>query len=210
MKDRLNRDFVALWLGVAEDGPANAERICRSLLDHYAEPGRHYHTIDHVNHCLGQARLVTELVPDVSALNLAIWFHDCVYDPMARDNEARSAELFRKLAAPVMRPPLVADVERLVLVTQAGQGPRQADESYMVDIDLSSFGLPWEPFLADSRAVRAERPDLTDGQYAVQQSRFLNGLLERESVFSTGFFRARYEDVARSNIGRYLEVIQRR
>jgi predicted metal-dependent HD superfamily phosphohydrolase len=210
MKDRLKGEFVELWLGVAADGPANAGRICQSLLAHYAEPGRHYHTIDHVNHCLDQARLVTDLLPDSSALNLAIWFHDCVYDPMARDNEARSAALFREFAAPVMSPPMVDDVERLVLVTQAGQAPRQADEGYMVDIDLSSFGLPWEPFLADSLAVRAERPHLTDGQYAVQQARFLNSLLERESIFATDFFRARYEDVARSNIGRYLDVIAHR
>lgn len=210
MKAQLKNEFIELWLGVAEDEPANAGHICQSLLEHYAEPGRHYHTIDHVNHCLGQARLVTDLLPDVSALKLAIWFHDCVYDPLARDNEARSAALFRELAAPVMTPLLVDDVERLVLVTQAGQAPRHADESYMIDIDLSSFGLPWDPFLADSLAVRAERPHLTDDQYVVQQSRFLNGLLERESVFSTDFFRARYEDVARSNIDRYLGLIGRR
>ncbi len=210
MKDRLKSDFIDLWLGVSEDQPANAERICQSLLDLYAEPGRHYHTIGHVNHCLGQARLMAELLPDVNALNLAIWFHDCVYDPLARDNEARSAALFRELAAPVTTPSLVHDVERLVLVTQAGQAPRQADESYMVDIDLSSFGLPWDLFLADSLAVRAERPHLSEEQYAVQQALFLNGLLERESVFATDFFRVRYEDVARSNIGRYLGLIGQR
>jgi predicted metal-dependent HD superfamily phosphohydrolase len=210
MNDRLKSEFIDLWLRVSADQPANAERICQSLLDHYAEPGRHYHTIGHVNHCLGQARLMAELLPDVNALDLAIWFHDCVYDPLARDNEARSAALFRELAAPVMKPSLVHDVERLVLVTQAGQAPRQADESYMVDIDLSSFGLPWDLFLADSLAVRAERPHLSDNQYAVQQALFLNGLLERESVFSTEFFRVRYEDVARSNIGRYLGFIGQR
>lgn len=198
---------MALWLGVADDEPGRAERVCQALLDRYAEPGRHYHTINHVNHCLGQARLMAGLLPDVAALNLAIWFHDCVYDPMGRDNEARSAELFRELAAPVMASPLVDDVERLVLVTRAGQAPRQADESYMVDIDLSSFGLPWEAFLADSLDVRAERPHLTDGQYAVQQSRFLNSLLQRDAVFATDFFRERYEDVARANISRYLESI---
>jgi len=126
---------------------------------------------------------------------------------MARDNEARSAALFRELASPVMTASIEDDVERLVLVTKAGQHPQQEDESYMVDIDLSSFGLPWEPFLADSLAVRAERQHLTDEQYAVQQSRFLEGLLQRDAVFTTGFFRDRYEHIARSNISRYLEAI---
>lgn len=198
---------MTLWLGVADDLPEHAEHVCQLLLDRYAEPGRQYHTIDHVRHCLGQSRLVTELLPDASTLNLAIWFHDAVYELQAADNESRSAELFRELASPVMTAPRVDDVERLVLVTQAGQLPRRTDEAFMVDIDLSSFGLPWEPFLADSLAVRAERPHLTDGQYAAQQSRFLNGLLQRDAVFVTDFFRERYEDVARSNIRRYLETI---
>ncbi|MCJ7451243.1 MAG: hypothetical protein MUO39_02040 [Steroidobacteraceae bacterium] len=207
MNDRLKSEFMALWLGVADDEPAHAEHVCQVLLDRYAEPGRHYHNLDHVEHCLGQARLVTGLLPDTSALKLAIWFHDSVYNPLARDNEARSAALFRELASPVMTSPIEDDVERLVLVTQAGQLPQRDDESYMVDIDLSSFGLPWEPFLADSLAVRAERPHLTDEQYAVQQSRFLNGLLQRDAVFTTEFFRKRYEEFARSNISRYLEAI---
>jgi len=207
VNDQLISEFMALWLGVSDDEPARAGQVCQALLDLYAEPGRHYHNLDHVRHCLGQARLVAGLLPDTSALNLAIWFHDCVYDPMARDNEARSAALFRELASPVMASSIEDDVERLVLVTKAGQRPQREDESYMVDIDLSSFGLPWEPFLADSLAVRAERQHLTDEQYAVQQSRFLEGLLQRDAVFTTGFFRDRYEHIARSNISRYLEAI---
>ena len=208
--ERLKREFETLWLAVAEDDPAHADHVCQVLTGHYSEPGRYYHNLAHVNHCLGQARLVAGLLPDVHALELAIWFHDVVYDPRAHDNEARSATLFRELSGPVMAAAIVDHVERLVLVTQAGRTPRQADEACMVDIDYSSFGLPWEPFLADSLAVRAERSHLTDEQYVVQQSGMLQGLLRREAVFTTELFRARYEDTARSNIARYLELIGRR
>lgn len=207
MSARLAEEFTALWLAASDDPPPHAAQVCQALLERYAEPARHYHTIDHVSHCLDQARLVSGMLPDDRALRLAIWFHDCVYDPLARDNEARSAALFRELGSPVMSASLVDDVERLVLVTQAGQAPRQADERYMVDIDLSSFGRPWEPFLADSLAVRAERPHLSEAQYAVEQTRFLDGLLRRDAVFVTELFRDRYEQVARANIIRYLDVI---
>lgn len=210
LAERMHPEFVALWLAVADDDPAHTGQIFQMLTDHYSAPGRHYHNLDHVNHCLGQGRLVTGLLPDTRALEIAIWFHDVVYDVQAGDNEARSATLFRQLAGPVMAAALVDDVERLVLVTRAGRTPSQADEEYMVDIDLSSFGLPWAPFLADSLAVRAERSHLTDDQYATRQSRMLTGLLRREAVFRTDLFRARYEDTARSNIARYLELISRR
>lgn len=209
MSDAHESGFTTLWLGVSSDGPARSRQVYRSLADRYAEPGRRYHTMDHVQQCLSQASLVTELIPGSAALELAIWFHDAVYDALASDNEARSAALFRNLAGPVMPGPLVADVARLILVTQSGQAPLQADEDFMVDIDYTSFGLPWEAFLADSLAVRAERPQLTDVQYAVQQSRFLEGLLNRDVLYRTEFFRARYEDNARSNIARYLAMIGR-
>jgi predicted metal-dependent HD superfamily phosphohydrolase len=210
MKDRLKREFTALWLAVADDAPANAARVFEALVDHYAEPGRHYHNLDHVNHCLEQVRLVEGLIPQVHAIKLAIWFHDSVYDPLATDNEAESAAFFRDLAGRVMSAHVVDDVTRLIMVTKSGRVPDRADEAFMIDIDYSSFGLPWEPFLADSLAVRAERPHLTDEQYSVQQSRMLTGLLHRDVVFRTDVFRARYEDGARSNIGRYLDLIARR
>jgi predicted metal-dependent HD superfamily phosphohydrolase len=209
VKDGLRSEFTTLWLAGADDEPANAGRVAQVLLDHYSQSGRHYHNLDHVNHCLDQSRLVEGLLANVRALNLAIWFHDSVYDPMASDNEAKSAMLFRELAGRAMTDSLIDDVVRLILVTGSGQVPRQADEAFMVDIDHSSFGLPWEPFLADSLAVRAERTHLTDEQYSIQQSRMLTGLLEREAVFVTDFFRARYEHVARSNISRYLAMIAR-
>jgi predicted metal-dependent HD superfamily phosphohydrolase len=210
VQDALRSEFTTLWLAGAEDEPANAGRVFQALLDHYSQPGRHYHNLDHVNHCLDQSRLVAGLLADVRALNLAIWFHDSVYDPLASDNEAKSAVFFREHAARAMTDSLVDAVVRLILVTKAGQVPRQADEAFMVDIDHSSFGLPWEPFLVDSLAVRAERTHLTDEQYSIQQSRMLTGLLDRESVFATDFFRARYEHIARLNISRYLAMIGRR
>ena len=79
------------------------------------------------------------------------------------------------------------------------------------DGDRDSCGdqlaLPWGQFYADSLAVRAERPDLSDEQFAGQQSRFLAHLLDRETLYRTKFFRSLYEDVARANIARYVRML---
>ena len=104
----------------------------------------------------------------------------------------------------------VDDVERLVLATRYGELPRRDDEAWIIDIDYSSFALPWEEFLRDSQAVRAERPDLGDGDFAIQQSRFLESLLARPFLYHTDFFRERCESQARRNIAGYLETLRRR
>lgn len=206
--DPLLRQFLDLWLHAGSaDGPA-ARHVADVVFGHYREPARRYHTLDHVAHCLSQADLAAAGLPDVDSIRLAIWFHDVVYLPSAVDNEARSAELFRELAHPVLPGPVVDDVARLILVTRYGEQARREDEAWMVDIDYSSFGLPWEEFLRDSRAVRDERADLDDAGYAAQHAPFLENLLVRERLYQTGFFRDRYEASARDNITRYLGMIR--
>jgi predicted metal-dependent HD superfamily phosphohydrolase len=93
-------------------------------------------------------------------------------------------------------------------VTRYGETPSRDDEAYLQDIDYSSFGLPWDEFLRDSLAVRAERPDLTDAEFAGPHSRFLADLLGRNTLYYTEFFRSRCDSVARANIARYLQMIR--
>ena len=210
LQDSLMRHFVALWQRVGSGDEADARHVADAVFARYAEPARRYHTLDHVAHCLRQADLAESELPDADAIRLAIWFHDLVYEPSATDNEARSAQLMRELALPGPPVALVDDVTRLILVTRHGESPRRADEAWMVDIDYSSFGLPWEEFLRDSRAVREERIDLDDARYSGQHSKFLESLLARERLYQTGFFRERYEAPARDNIARYLGMLRRR
>jgi predicted metal-dependent HD superfamily phosphohydrolase len=208
MTAELQRSLVSLWLRVTSHDEAQASRVCESVVDRYREPARRYHTLTHIRHCLDQAAMAASLLPDADTIALGIWFHDVVYVPAAGDNEVCSAALFRELAGPVMSRPRLDDVERLILVTRFGEMPRRDDEAYMADIDYSSFGLPWDRFYSDSLAVRAERPDLSDEQFAGPQSRFLVSLLDRATLYRTEFFRSRYESIARSNIARYLRTLQ--
>ncbi|MFO1406578.1 MAG: TIR domain-containing protein [Steroidobacteraceae bacterium] len=188
-------------------GEAAAADLGASLRARYREPARRYHTLDHIRHCLAEAGRVASLVPDADTLGLALWFHDSVYEPASPDNEARSAEYAATALSPHLPGARVDDVVRLVRVTRYGETPRVEDEAWMVDVDYSSFGRPWDEFLRDSRAVREERPDLGDADFAVQQGRFLEELLARSQIYHTPFFRERCEARARENIRRYLGML---
>ena len=172
----------------------------------YREPHRRYHSPQHIRHCLREFDLAAGHLEDRDAVEMALWFHDVVWEARAvpSSNERRSAELFEDRLGEAVTPEFRDTVYRLVMVTVYPSEPSTADEGYLVDIDLSSFGLSWEEFRRDSQAVRDEVPHLTDEEFFPKQHRFLRMLLGRENFFVTDFFAARYEKVARDNIERLL------
>ena len=73
----------------------------------------------------------------------------------------------------------------------------------MVDIDLSSFGLPWEDFLRDSQHLREESTQISDADYYRKQGEFRACLLARPRFYQTYFFSQRYEQQAHDNLDKY-------
>lgn len=204
--------FVTLWQRrlPAAVAPYGSD-VHRELVQRYSEPHRFYHTCEHVAHCLCQHGRAANLMIDPDAVEMAIWFHDAVYRPGAPDNEQRSADLFVARAggeAPATA--FVRSVYDLVLVTVHRDAPDCRDARYMVDIDLSGFGLPWEQFRADSEAVRREYSHLRDAEFYPGQMAFLQSLLDRPTLYCTEYFRSGCEQQARANIQGYLAELRRR
>ena len=74
-----------------------AAETTRFLVNAYSEPQRHYHTLQHVKHMLESLHGVQPCLNEemVMTVELAIWFHDCVYDPYVKEagkNERDSME----------------------------------------------------------------------------------------------------------------------
>ncbi len=135
---------------------------------------------------------------------MALWFHDAIYDPQATNNELKSAELFRQCSRGIASSSFRDDVSRLIMATRHGEPPAREDERWVVDVDLSSLGAPRDVFERESDAVRRECTHLSDAQFIAGQCRFLQSLLARPSIYTTNFFRERYEGSARQNIARQL------
>ena len=198
--------FEALWSRRIGDG---AGAVFDELEALYGEPHRRYHTAAHIEHCLGQFDLAAGRMDDPDAVEMALWFHDAIYDVPGKENELRSAELFAQRAAGRGSEQFRSKVHRLIMATcHLDSPPATLDESFMVDIDLSSFGRPWEEFLRDSRAVRAELPHLADAEFHPRQSKFLGSLASRPVFCFTEFFRERHEARARANIERLCAKLE--
>ena len=157
---------------------------------------------------MGMFDACKSLAANPDALELAVWFHDVIFEPDQADNERRSADLYLQLSDGVQADEMRRLVERLIMATlHDGNSLQDPDAVYMVDIDLSSFGLSWEEFLRDSENLRRENANLSDAEYYRRKKEFQNCLLDKERFYRSDFFAERLENQARSNLSRYFEFV---
>jgi predicted metal-dependent HD superfamily phosphohydrolase len=203
MRNRLDGAWRALWerLGAKGDpGPPFADLVAR-----YSEPHRAYHTLAHVAHCLDEFEAARSEARDAAAVELALWTHDAVYDPRAKDNEEKSAELavatVRQAGLPEALGRKVADMIRASTHRAA---PDDSDTRLFADVDLSILGQPAPVFDEYERQVRKEYAWVPGFLFSAGRGAILRSFLERPAIYGTDLFRGKYEKAARANLTRSL------
>jgi len=196
--------FTDLWRRrVASPPSPDGVRVFADLCRLYNAPYRRYHNLGHIVDCLRLVDEVGPLLDNRDAVEFGLWFHDAVYDTGVTTNEWRSAELFLEVSAGAT----FAFRHRVcghILATRHMGTVRGNDRCFLVDIDLSGFGAPWEEFMRNGALLREESSDQPDARYHAGQVMFLTALQKRRHFFLTEYFRARYEAVARANLDRLL------
>ncbi|MEM7167672.1 MAG: N-methyl-D-aspartate receptor NMDAR2C subunit [Planctomycetota bacterium] len=166
----------------------------------YSEPHRHYHNLDHIDVCL---RLLAEAPHDHDdsvPLQLAIWFHDAVYQPLRGDNEEESAALAKQRLTALDAPKdLVTTVADLILVTKHDREPTTASEKLLLDIDLNVLGAARSCFEEYEAAIRREYRRVPGPLYRRKRKAILQAFLARPALYHTSGFRQR-EGPARANL----------
>ena len=196
--------WLSFWAILGAKGDPG--QVFSDLDRRYKEPGRFYHTWDHVSDCLGELPAARSLCDSPLAVELALWFHDAVCDPRAADNEERSARLARNAAAAMGIDPALADLSaRLILCTahgaeSSGEEDGDRDSAVVQDIDLAILGRQPRMFTAYERNIRREYSFLTEREYREGRVRVLGRFLSRRRVYRTDMFHRRYEEAARRNL----------
>lgn len=199
--------WAALWrrLGaIANPTPAYAETCAR-----YAEPHRHYHTLEHIAATLTLLDGARAHLRHPDEAELAIWLHDVVYDPRAGDNEARStAFAVRILEGSGAGPRVAVGVTALIMATQhlgarAGPLPAHPDAALVVDADLGILGAPAAAFDRYEAQVRREYAHRSDDEWRRGRHAVLTHFLALPRIYTTAPF-AQLEDPARTNLARGL------
>ncbi len=192
-------------------GNPPAEDAFEQLVAAYGQPRRHYHGLGHIEHCLREFDAVAGLARRPDSVEFAIWTHDAVYDPMASDNEEKSARLALEILAGSGCPEAVqVEVRDLILATRHNETPPSPDAALVVDIDLSILGQPPETFDSYEAAIRAEYVRVPDTIYAAGRSRILSGFLDRSRIYFTEHFESKYGVRARLNLKRAVSMLRMR
>ena len=79
----------ALWQRL---GAVPSEEAFAELERQYSAPGRHYHTLAHLDAVLVTFDELRHLAPNPDIAELALWLHDVIWEPMRDDCEQRSVE----------------------------------------------------------------------------------------------------------------------
>ena len=200
--------WEATWTALgARDLPA-LRGTYEDLVARYSEPHRKYHTLRHLEDCLATFAEVRALAERPAEVEVALWFHDAVYDTRSDQNEARSAELAAETVIGTGQPPGCAHrIETLVMATRHDATPTDTDAKVLADVDLSILGADPRRFDEYERQVREEYGWMPGPLYRSGRRKILQAFMTRPVIFSTPHMRARHEARARANIARSLEAL---
>lgn len=201
----------ASWLrGWAEVAPAAvADRaLLSSLVTAYSEPQRRYHTTQHLTEVLSLFDRLRENAVRPGEVEVALWFHDAVYDIEAHDNERRSADWAREAVLGASGTPEGAKrIESLVMATQHSAPPGTPDETLIVDVDLAILGAAPKRFAEYEAQVRAEYAQVPDAEFRLGRRRVLEAFLARPYIYGTPALQRAFEKSARENLRRAVDAL---
>ena len=178
--------------------------LARELEAAYGEPQRAYHSLAHIAEVLRWFDEVAEAVgwDDPAAVYVAIVFHDAVYVPGARDNEARSAAWVRRTELPVDRERVAALIE--LTARHGGLAPDDVDRdaALFLDCDMAILGARADEFDAYDAAIAREYANVPRDAYRAGRRAFLAALASRPRIFLSDYVHTRLDAAARANLRR--------
>jgi predicted metal-dependent HD superfamily phosphohydrolase len=215
---------------MASLGLPASEGVYHQLLAAYNEPQRYYHSLRHLADCLDHLDRVKTLLQSPAEVELALWFHDAVYQPRSSSNEVDSAAWLRAFLeeswdlARLGGDRQADQLDRIcqhVLATQHHQKTIDPDRQFLLDIDLAILGSPAAKFDQFEQDIRREYVWVPWQLYCQKRIQVLTALLGSAAksvdqssggktfIYQTAYFREQYEALARHNLRRSIGLLQR-
>ncbi len=190
--------WQALWSRLGKPGSVSD---LAGLEQQYALQGRHYHTLEHLDAVLRTFDTLRDFASHPDEAELALWFHDVIWEALADDCEERSAAWGRDVMARAgLDQERSRRIEHLVLETRhLPVAAVDADAAVVRDADLAILAASPEVFAAYEQAIRREYAMVRDQEFRAGRARILSGFARREPLFFTPIMQ-QHTDAARANL----------
>ncbi|MEL6918811.1 MAG: hypothetical protein AAFO99_13900 [Bacteroidota bacterium] len=196
---------LARWKQLMEDfGFSENRDTYHLLMEYYSEKHRAYHNIEHIEDCLTQLDAIVEEIPWRKEIELALWFHDAIYNPYGKDNELKSAQLAMEfLKQQNGNAQLESILFNLIMATLHKEEPTNLAEKIMMDIDISILGTDYPTYRDYAKKIRREYRLVPGILYRKKRKEILCNFLERQPLYYSKYFK-RLETRARENLRREI------
>lgn len=176
----------------------------------YTNKKRYYHNLTHLYNMFLQIEEFKIEIEDLNSLKFAIWYHDIIYKSTKKDNEAQSA-IFAEKALKILKYDMseIEKVKNLIISTKTHELllTQNSDNAYLLDLDLSILGADWKTYSKYIQNIRKEYKIYPDILYKRGRKKVLKHFLERDVLYFTEMFRTKFEQQARSNLKREIEML---
>lgn len=201
MKNPYRKQFIHFY-----GNHKNGIEIFDQLTEMYSAKGRIYHNLRHIYFLLDLLENFGDCVNNKLIVFFSIWFHDAIYDPQAKDNEKRSAELaINCLKDSTLPEKKISKIKKLILATEKHSAENlDSDGRIFLDFDLAILGAENEIYDEYAKAIRKEYDFVSEEDYKIGRGRVLQNFLKRETIYFTDVMREKFEEKARQNIEREI------
>jgi predicted metal-dependent HD superfamily phosphohydrolase len=176
--------------------------------DNYSSKNRHYHTLQHLDNLLVQLSEIKHQILNWDTVLFSMYYHDIIYNSLKSNNEEKSAALAEKRLKQIsVASNQIESCKNQILATKTHINSTDMDINYFTDADLSILGQNWESYLHYSQNVRKEYAIYPDMIYNPGRKKVLMHFLEMGKIYKTDFFRNKFEEQAKSNIQREIDML---
>ncbi len=201
------------WFQLAEKYFSDASEalvLWENIKKNYSSKNRYYHNLMHIHSMLQKASENKYQIKNYDELLFAIWFHDIIYSVTSNNNEEKSADYTKIALKDIPREKLdIGRIYKLILSTKKHQIIVQDnfDNAFLLDFDLAILGADWDVYEIYIQNIRKEYKIYPSFLYNPARKKVLLNFLDREKLYFTTKYQHLFEEKARKNISKEIQML---
>jgi predicted metal-dependent HD superfamily phosphohydrolase len=206
----LEDEILVYWINICNqtnivNNDVVINDVYQTIISMYDETGRYYHTLEHIKSMLQLSVQYQHCIKDMISLQLAIFFHDIVYNAKSGTNEDDSVVIFVNLLSNHLEKSIIDKVSRFIMSTKSHQlsddnDDNDDDEKLFLDFDMDVLSWPREYYIKYAENIRREYIHLELDDYCKRRSTFLRNTINSASKIYHSQLYANNEQIARDNM----------